>query len=269
MDQFPKYQISNLNNSARGLQSTLNNTKLDKLEDYYSSFAIFNFKLNLEHKLIRLTVFIGFFLLIVLIILIMSKIYIFIRLIKYRYRFYGFYINPNYERLISGLNRTFSKTNIATSLSKKFNCKNENQMKNLRINYRDCGHINEVFQAEDLLTNEIRPSLNNNEIYSIKRNKKKNFKEIFFKNFVFKKRFKKSFDYMKLENASSYSLNSTASTRISNTRSFFSTSFSSYSFQDNSSLLAESTLISSIKLPVILVTDTTSMNTIIVDLDEI
>lgn len=143
--------------------------------------------LDLDQKLHRLIVFILFFLLVLLTLAVMSKIYKTVNLLKYRNKHYGYYVNPKCETILISLNRRLKigslqlAQNLNRNLKRQFvrvrkvddNDDDDNEkdddfcekqiptqvestdeddakMKSLRMNNFESGHINQVFELTEI-----------------------------------------------------------------------------------------------------------------------
>jgi len=249
-------------------------------------------KLNLIE---RLFVYLSFFGVFIMVIFIMSKCNKNFSLIKKRHQQYGFYINQKYEQRLSQLNQNILLT-ITKIFQRRFKL-NENKkvLSTKPYSKLDIGHINEIFEIENFDSNFELPSIeitefikDNNVSNEINENVSIKTGEFsFLKKYLNKKKVN-SFSYNRLkskgydaaspnsfERSSKNSL-SLLSNNDSNASSNFlknNFSMSKIFFPKNKSktLLMEtessSLYSSSLQLPIILITDTSSMHTSIIDLE--
>ncbi len=255
-------------------------------------------KLNLIE---RLVVYLSFFGAFIFIIYLMSKCNVKYKLLKKRHQQYGFYISYKYERRLRNFNQniflflanTFRQRCNSSSSSSRSN-KNLKALSTKPYSKLDIGHFNEIFEIEKFDTNfelpsieiteikeENAPSNQTNENVSIKSSEFN-----FLKTYLNNKKIN-SFSYKRLKpqpsDADSFCKNSLS--LLSNNESSSSLNFfKSYSSlnkiftsknkqnskqsqvtTEKSSLFSSSS--SSFPLPTILITDTTSMHTSIIDLE--
>jgi hypothetical protein len=245
-------------------------------------------KLNLIE---RLVVYLSFFATFIFIIYLMSKCNVKYKLLKKRHQQYGFYISYKYEKRLRNFNQ-YIFLFLANTLRQRFSRsnKNLNALSTKPYSKLDIGHFNEIFEIEKFDSNFELPSI---EITEIKEENQTNENASiksgefnFLKAYLNNKKIN-SFSYKRLKSKQSdndsfckNSLSLLSNDESSSSLNFFK-SYSSLNkiftsknkqnskqsqvITEKSSLFSSSS--SSLPLPTILITDTSSMHTSIIDLE--
>lgn len=257
--------------------------------------------LDLDRRLHRLIAFALAFASIVLTLVLMSKLYKTINTLKYRNKHYGYYIHPKYETILVNLNRQI-KSSISQNLKKtqflRLRMRDEDEedvegrMTNgiveetadLKSSRYESGYLNDVFQS-DMMSNSVSEQKSSEEIneeaqYDDEEEEKVIIKREIIQNLVRRGRFTSSFSYRRLGKRKSKRFSPLTRCRMRTKRATKICSLlvrkllkPSSRAKLNSIPISEptSTLSRTVEfsLPSILVTDTASMNTIIIDLEEL
>jgi len=247
-------------------------------------------------KLIRLASFLVFFLLVILVIFLLSKLYACLYGAKKRKKRYGYYFNNKLETILAdfGTKVKYEKLKLEVKITKN------NQSKANTTNTvfsNDTGHINESFDPynELVIIDDISVSKSSN--YELK-NKPKKTPANFLTRCLETKRIN-SFDYEKFSNENDsesifdfptkqtklnmmekffkkniinretsmplFTISNSSSSRSSKSKS--STSSSGIDLSFSNSFSGHSVNSTSFELPIILITDTSQMSTSIIDLE--
>jgi hypothetical protein len=259
--------------------------------------------INLDDRQQRLVAFALFFLTLFTAIYLMSRIYKFANLIKQKFQKHGIFMNPKCESIVIKMNQQIKnqKEALIANLSQKLSDlhdktsqhTNEEKMEHLRFSDQESGNLNEVFQMDDefLSESDIKSTRKtSSELTSVNEelddsNKKTNLLKYYIElqkqNRLMYKKFDKSKKKpefwsnkkRKLSNGRIESLASQVTTPSSSLSSkkllknISKKKSASNCSQTQPSETGSYTSTPSVVLPTILITDTASMNTIVIDLD--
>jgi hypothetical protein len=260
-----------------------------------------NHILKMDEKTRRLLIFALFFVLLISILYVLSRIYKFINELKFRNKKYGYVINPRCESIVIKLNDQvrYQKLALISNLNhkidtfkqQKYEKDKEKKLDNLRFSQKDSGNLNTVFQIDDeqfsdieLLKSSGISSLNEDCISEVSEESFKTnacFMKEYFETQRQNRLVYKKFGSKSKQNETSGCLSMKKrplkTGRFSNSRKPPLESIQESSKEEprkqskkkvfeNDSVCTNLTVITT-ELPTILVTDTSSMNTIIIDLD--
>ena len=271
---------------------------------YTNDFVSYFFSLGERSQ--RLLAFAAFFLALISTLFIMSKIYKLVYGLRARFKLYGFYMNPHCEcfvlslseqmkykklALISNLNRKLSSSSSQQQQTKSSEIK---MLEALRLDFRESGNLNVIFQMDDeegegnsgfseetcgtsnssLLTTETSSEISEVMRKKTKGNAVQTYIALKRQNRLAYKRFDRVATARKRkareavgENMQRFKKKLRQKLKRAGKKDFSLSETGARSLVNNSN--HKSSVLASIELPTILITDTVSMSTIIVDLDSL